>query len=192
VGWLGHGETMTAQMMWALSVGAYVHLLTGSVTAVLRGLSRTRSEMSYAVLWLALGVITMPLCGWRWGPVGVAVGSSLAQIGACVLLMKLAAAELKFDLKAWARNAFAPLAALLPLACVGAGCWSMLHLPENRLNAALFMGSAALGFFGATGIVYWNAFLTAAERATVQRIAAKFRAKFLSSGIKELTHVPAD
>jgi O-antigen/teichoic acid export membrane protein len=192
VGWLGHGESTAARMMWALSIGAYIHLLTGGVTATLRGLERTRSELSYAVLWLVLGVVCMPLCGWLWGAVGVAVGSSLAQIGACVLLMKLSAAELRFDIREWARNAFTPVFALLPLALVAALAWPVLRWPENRLNAAIFVGAAAVYFFGTTGIVYWSLFLNPGERGHIRRFVGKIGGFAAPIAHEELTHVTAD
>ncbi|MEI6234866.1 MAG: oligosaccharide flippase family protein [Planctomycetota bacterium] len=188
VGWLGHGEELTARMMWALAIGAYIHLLTGGITSTLRGLGKIRPEISYAVLWLILALLFMPAFGWMMGPLGVAIGSSAAQIGACALLLYASANELKFDLKLWFRNAFAPALALIPIALIALAGWLILKLPESRLNAALFLSAAGCFFAVGSGFVYWYVLFSHEEREITKHFVMRIRSMFTGSS-KSLSQV---
>ncbi|MFT7620472.1 MAG: O-antigen/teichoic acid export membrane protein [Planctomycetota bacterium] len=77
--WLGSVPPHSELILSVLSIAAYIHLMTGPWTAVLRGLERTKEEFTYTATWLVLVFVLLPTGFEFFGLYGVLVGSAAAQ-----------------------------------------------------------------------------------------------------------------
>mgnify|MGYP000182789866 CR=1 FL=1 len=85
--WLGTGYEQASGVMYILSAGLLVNLLTGAGSAASKGLARLDWELRYGVLNLVLCLVMTPVLALRFGLVGAAGGVALSTALASVYLI---------------------------------------------------------------------------------------------------------
>lgn len=143
--WTGDPRPEVATVLRILILAAYVHLVTGPMTAALRGLLRPRLELGYTALWLGLAAITIPLATRVGGLPAIALAAAVSQALSSGVFLGLALPRLGLSRRILVRDAVLPLLTWLPLFVVTCGVRSVFGV-ESRGDAVSFVFLAgALG-----------------------------------------------
>ncbi len=173
--WLGRPDPRAAAALQWLCVGSFFHLATGPTTSILRGLSRSRREMEFALSWLALGLVLVPFLSLRDGIRGAALGYALAQaITALVFLVRVwpslggSARQLGGDL-------LRPLCAVaLPALLVQVSRWA---LPDSatRVSTFAFVAFAGISAGAFSLVLGWRWVFEEEDRRRVRQWIRRLR-----------------
>lgn len=144
--WLGHGDARIVIVLRVLAPAAWLHLTTGALTSALRGLAKPRAELAYAICWLALSAVLVPVAQAHAGLIGVAGAVAVTQAACCVGLWTLAPLAADLSPSARLRSIFLP--ALGP---VLAG--ALIVLAGQELGPAVSRGDAILRVLAAGGLI---------------------------------------
>jgi O-antigen/teichoic acid export membrane protein len=86
--WLGEGYQQAVAVMYVVSAGKLVHLLTGASSAAARGLARLDWEMRYSIINVLLCVLMIPPLAYSLGLLGAALGvAGSTAIASCYFIV---------------------------------------------------------------------------------------------------------
>ncbi|NQT23173.1 MAG: polysaccharide biosynthesis C-terminal domain-containing protein, partial [Candidatus Omnitrophica bacterium] len=97
--WLGKGFEMTVITLIILICGAFVNILTGIGTSIVRGINKPGLEVRYACLYLFLNVFLSIFLILRIGFYGAAIGTTLSSIISSVYFLIIFAKKIEISFK---------------------------------------------------------------------------------------------
>jgi O-antigen/teichoic acid export membrane protein len=86
--WLGHGFEASIIFVRLLAIGYFFNIVTGIASSMTAGLGKTELDRNYGVLVAVVNICAILLGALLFGPIGIAVGTSLSLIvGACYVFL---------------------------------------------------------------------------------------------------------
>ena len=86
--WLGDGYQEAVAVMYVVSAGKLIHLLTGASSAAARGFARLSWEIRYSVVNVVLCLVMTPPLAYSLGLVGAAIGvAGSTAIASCYFIV---------------------------------------------------------------------------------------------------------
>ena len=155
--WLGPGYDEAVGVMYVISAGALINLLTGTGSAATKGFGRLDLEMKYALLNLLLCLVMAPLLTLQFGLIGAAMGVAGSKVIASLYFIGITNRLLKVGLPEYFRQVLHPLFASILSA---AGLFAALHLlidlntNSRPLVAAILLAATALHLL-VSGLLLW-------------------------------------
>jgi O-antigen/teichoic acid export membrane protein len=88
--WMGPGYDKSIVIVSALAIGYFFNVASGIASALAAGIGRTEFERRAGLLTAGLNVITILVCAYFLGPVGIAIGTSISLfIGGVFMLYQV-------------------------------------------------------------------------------------------------------
>lgn len=173
--WLGRAEPAAAAALQWLCLGSFFHLATGPTTSILRGLSRSRREMEFALSWLALGALLVPFLSARDGIRGAAIGTAAAQTLTAGVFLVRVWPGLGVSPRHLIADLLRPIGAVLPpLLLIRSAAWA---LPESCTRLAIFSYLAFAGLSAAalSAALAWRWVFEEEDRRRVRHWVRRLR-----------------
>lgn len=178
--WLGEPRPEVALVLRILAPAAWLHLVTGPATSVLRGLARPGAELRYSIAWFVALLLTCP-AALAWGGLAGGVACvAIIQTLACMTLFAQVAKPLELGPHSLWSNAVLPLAVcVLPALVIGS---AIDVQAQGRAEALL---AIALGATAATAVAapafFFLAWTGKDRRALLGLLPSRLRPRSLAS-----------
>lgn len=166
VAWLGHADAAVEMTLRILAPASAIHLATGPVTAMLRGVRRPAAELTYSAAWLVLSLVLV-LAGSTYGLEGALMGVAISQALVCAWLLSHAAPQVGLHRRALLEDAARGLVAGVTGAAAGALIALALPAPATRIEAALQLGPIGAAVAAASVATALYITLDRAQRAAL-------------------------
>lgn len=179
--WLGDGYREAVAVMYVVSAGVLVNLLTGASSAAAKGFARLDWEIRYAVLNLVLCIIMTPLFAHWLGLMGAALGVAGSTAIASVYFIIITNRYFAISFTEYFRQVLHPV-----MACVSAGTALFYLLPlcvseatPNRLLLATLLVLAGILYLILSILILWfsNGMHTNEKQWLKQQIQQKLKRK---------------